>query len=252
MENSYPSRQPYGAPQTAAGILARSAQSNGPYTSLFENYRRRNQNSYQTYGNQWRGSYQTFQTPQLRTPKTPYQRVLNGVTYEIRQGSITNYEGDAIVNAANEQGLGGGGVDGAISAAGGPELSKARSNLEPIWSNIRIRTGDARTTVAGNLKCKYVIHAVGSNLSREKATLDELKAAYQSALAEAYMLDIKSMAFPIISGGVFSGNYPLDVLIKTAYDALNGREDGVKTIVFYGFKASEVSSLVTHLDSISA
>ena len=179
--------------------------------------------------------------------------MLNGVNYEIRQGSITDYEGDAIVNAANEQGLGGGGVDGAITSAGGNELAKARSNLKPIWSNVRIRTGDARATIAGNLKCKYVIHAVGPNLSQPKATLDELKAAYQSALAEAYRLDIKSMAFPIISGGVFSGNYAIEKLIKTAYDALKeAKIYDVETIVFYGFKPSEVQSLVTQLGSISA
>lgn len=263
MENSYPSRQPYGAPQTAAGILARSAQSNtNQNTSLFQNYYRRhqasqnyyghNQNSFKTYGNQWRGSYQTAnKTPQVRTPKVPHQRVLNGVTYEIRQGSITDYEGDAIVNAANEQGLGGGGVDGAITSAGGQELAKARSKLEPIWSNVRIRTGDARATIAGNLKCKYVIHAVGPNLSHPKATLNELKAAYTSAIAEAYMYDVNNIAFPIISGGVFSGNYPLQKIIQTAFEALNGREGSVKTIVFYGFKAEEVSLLVGQLDSIT-
>lgn len=268
MENSYPSRQPYGAPQTAAGILARSTQGNGSNSSLFQNYYRRHQasqnyyrrnqnpsqnSSYQqTYGSQWRGSYQTaVKTPQVRTPKVPHQRVLNGVTYEIRQGSITDYEGDAIVNAANEQGLGGGGVDGAITSAGGQELAKARSKLEPIWSNVRIRTGDARTTVAGNLKCKYVIHAVGPNLSRPKATLNELKAAYTSAIAEAYMYDVNTIAFPIISGGVFSGNYPLQKIIQTAFEALNGSEGSVKTIVFYGFKAEEVSLLVGHLNSIT-
>jgi len=256
MENTYPRRQPYSTEKTATPILAGGSQSSRTNTSLFQNYRRQPQQkafyNQGFYGNQWRGAYQTIQAPKVRAPKTPHKRVLGGVTYEIRQGSITNYEGEAIVNAAHKQGLGGGGVDGAISTAGGPQLAKARRELPTIWSNVRVRTGDARTTVAGNLKCKYVIHAVGPNLSSPKATLDELKAAYQSALAEAYMRDIKSMAFPIISGGVFSGNYPLDVLIKTAYEALIGREAGVKNIVFYGFKASEVSSLVTQLDSISA
>ena len=177
--------------------------------------------------------------------------MLNGVTYEIRQGSITDYEGQAIVNAANEQGLGGGGVDGAITTAGGPGLAKARRELPTIWSNVRVRTGDARATVAGNLKVDYVIHAVGPNLSSPKATLDELKASYTSVIAEAYAKDITDLAFPIISGGVFSGSYPLHVIIKAAFDALNGREHEVKKIVFYGFKATEVLALITQLDKVA-
>lgn len=178
--------------------------------------------------------------------------MLNGVNYEIRQGSITDYQGGAIVNAANEQGLGGGGVDGAISTAGGYELSQARRELPTIWSNVRVRTGDARATVAGNLKVDYVIHAVGPNLSSPKATLDELGAAYTSAIAEAYMYDVTDLAFPIISGGVFSGSYPLHVLIKAAFDALNGNEKEVKKIVFYGFKTTEVLALITELDNVVA
>jgi O-acetyl-ADP-ribose deacetylase len=247
MENSYPSRQPYSTQKTATPILAGRSSSSRPNTSLFQNYPQYNT----VYPCKPCGG-QTFQAPKVRAPKTPHQRVLNGVTYEIRQGSITDYEGQAIVNAANEQGLGGGGVDGAISAAGGYELSQARRELPTIWSNVRVRTGDARATVAGNLRVDYVIHAVGPNLSHPKATLDELKAAYTSAIAEAYMLDVKDLAFPIISGGVFSGSYPLHVLIKTAFEGLIGREQCVKKIVFYGFKATEVLTLVTQLDKVIA
>ena len=255
MENSYPSRQPYSTQKTATPILAGRSSSSRPNTSLFQNYHnlatQRNtvQGNYTHQNRRWGGG-QTFQAPKVRAPKTPHQRVLNGVTYEIRQGSITDYEGQAIVNAANEQGLGGGGVDGAISAAGGYELSQARRELPTIWSNVRVRTGDARATVAGNLRVDYVIHAVGPNLSHPKATLDELKAAYTSAIAEAYMYDVTDLAFPIISGGVFSGSYPLHVLIKTAFEGLIGREQCVKKIVFYGFKATEVLTLVTQLDKV--
>ena len=82
--------------------------------------------------------------------------------------------------------------------------------------------------------------------------MDELRAAYTSAIAEAYMYDITDLAFPIISGGVFSGSYPLHVIIKAAFDALNGNEKEVKKIVFYGFKPTEVLALVTQLDKVVA
>jgi len=261
MENPYSSRQPYGAAQKAAGILARSTASNGPNASLFQSYRRQNnstQNPFQTYGNQWRGSYQTKnKTPKLRAPKTPHRRVLNGVTYVIRKGSITDFKTTncgAIVNAANEQALGGGGVDGAISKAGGAPLLKVRKALPIIWENIRVRTGDARATLAGNLMdegIKYVIHAVGPDLNNEEHNLEMLKSAYLSSVDEAYMKNVQNIAFPIISGGVFRGKYPLETIIKTAFEALVGNEDELKCITFYGFTDEEVRLLCTELDSIS-
>merc|ERR1712183_343959 len=87
-------------------------------------------------------------------------------------GSVVDFSGDIIVNAANSGGLGGGGVDGAINKKGGKELERARSEL-PIVSHdkeehstravdaVRIPTGEARITTAGDLTCKWVVHAVG-------------------------------------------------------------------------------------------
>ena len=154
MENPYTSRQPYGAPQKAASILARSTQGHGtntPFTTY--NYSAQNFNGWgnfrhQNVARQTQAGYNTHVAPTSPAPKTPYKRVLKGVEYIIRKGSITNYATDtgAIVNAANEQGLGGGGVDGAISRAGGNNLSIARSDLPCIWNNVRVRTGDARVT----------------------------------------------------------------------------------------------------------
>ncbi len=177
--------------------------------------------------------------------------MLGDVEYIIRKGSITKYtsETGAIVNAANEQGLGGGGVDGAISTAGGKGLSDARRDLSIIWDNVRVRTGDARATESGNLKVPYVIHSVGPNLSDSEQNLDMLKAAYTSAIDEAYRKDLVDLAFPIISGGVFRGDYPLKTIIKTAFDAIVGNEKELKNITFYGFNDNEVTLLCRELDS---
>ena len=252
MENTHTSRQSCGAPQEAARILERSTQSyrtNAP----FQTYHRTN---YTPYGQTqtWTGGHKHYnhaQTPVVRAPITPYKRVLNGVEYIIRKGSITTYTSKtgAIVNAANEQGLGGGGVDGAISTAGGDDLLAARQALSTIWYNVRVRTGDARATDSGNLNVPYVIHAVGPNLSDSKQNLDMLKAAYTSAIDEAYRKDLNSLAFPIISGGVFKGHYPLKTIIKTAFDAIVGNEKELVQIIFYGFSDNEVRLLCRELDS---
>jgi len=177
--------------------------------------------------------------------------MLGNVEYIIRKGSITTYTSftGAIVNAANERGLGGGGVDGAISTAGGHDLLEARKALSIIWDNVRVRTGDARATESGDLKVPYVIHAVGPNLTDSEQNLDMLKAAYTSAIDEAYRKDLVSLAFPIISGGVFRGHYPLKTIIKTAFDAIVGNEKELKSIIFYGFSDNEVRLLCGELDS---
>ena len=82
------------------------------------------------------------------------------VTIKIVQGDITQASVDVIVNAANSQMLGGGGVDGAIHRAAGPKLLEACKKVK-AENEIRCPTGEARITDAGNLKAKYVIHTVG-------------------------------------------------------------------------------------------
>ena len=175
--------------------------------------------------------------------------MLNGITYEIRKGSITTYDGTAIVNAANEQNLGGGGVDGAITTAGGLSLSEARKKMSNIWGNIKVRTGDARTTIAGNLPCQFVIHAVGPNLANND-NIRLLSSSYISSISEAYRYNIKDIAFPIISGGVFKGGYSLKTIVDKAFDALVGNEKDIKKIVFYGFSENDVKILIRKLQSI--
>ena len=251
MENSYSGRQPAGvAPQTEkilegdktpsafhAFVNASTRYSGRPYNITYTG---------SSTGVQ-RKSPKVSQT--AKKSKTPYQRVLNGVTYEICKGSITTYGGTAIVNAANEQNLGGGGVDGAITTAGGLSLSEARRKMSNIWGDTKVRTGDARITIAGNLPCQFVIHAVGPNLANNE-NIGLLTSSYISSIMEAYRYNIKDIAFPIISGGIFKGGYSLKTIVDKAFDALVGNEKDIKKIVFYGFSENDVKMLITKLQSI--
>ena len=85
----------------------------------------------------------------------------SGLELAISLGSVVDFHGDALVNAANVRGLGGGGVDGAVNDAGGPLLHAARSALSMNARRERIPVGTARTTIGGNLAARFVIHATG-------------------------------------------------------------------------------------------
>lgn len=132
---------------------------------------------------------------------------------EVWQGDITTLDVAAIVNAANASLLGGGGVDGAIHRAAGPELLAA---CRPLGG---CPTGEARITAGFRLPARYVIHTVGPvwhGGSQGEAQL--LAACYRNslALAEAHGLD--SIAFPAISCGIYG--YPLDAAARIAVDEL--------------------------------
>ncbi len=125
------------------------------------------------------------------------------------QGDITRVEADAIVNAANSSLMGGGGVDGAIHRAGGPEILEAcREIRRTIWPE-GLPTGQAVATTAGRLSARYVIHTVGPIWRGGTKGEDELLvSAYRESLKLAYELGCKSIAFPAISTGVYG--FPFD------------------------------------------
>lgn len=122
-------------------------------------------------------------------------------------GDLTHQDVDAIVNAANSTLLGGGGVDGAIHRAGGPEILKECKEIRKTVFPHGLPTGQAVITTGGDLPARYVIHTVGPIYGREPERDSELLAAcYQNSLLLARQHRISSIAFPSISTGVFG--YP--------------------------------------------
>ena len=140
-------------------------------------------------------------------------------TLHIIRGDITALALDAIVNAANERMLGGGGVDGAIHRAAGPQLLQACRALPEVTPGVRCPTGQARITPGFNLPARYVVHTVGpiwqGGASGEPALL---AACYRNSLQLAVDHDLASIAFPAISCGVYG--YPLHRAARIAVDTL--------------------------------
>jgi O-acetyl-ADP-ribose deacetylase len=129
---------------------------------------------------------------------------------QVALADITTLRVDAIVNAANERLLGGGGVDGAIHRAAGPELLEACRRIPEVRPGVRCPTGEARITAAFRLPNRYVIHTVGPVWRGGGHGEDGLLAScYRNALALAGQQGIRTIAFPAISCGIFG--YPLDL-----------------------------------------
>ena len=134
---------------------------------------------------------------------------------DIIEADITALHVDAIVNATNEALLGGGGVDGAIHRGAGPELLAACRALPQVRAGVRCPTGDARITPGFRLPAKFVIHTVGPVWQGGVAGEAELLAScYRRSLQLAMENDVRSIAFPAISCGVFG--YPIDAAVKVA------------------------------------
>jgi len=155
----------------------------------------------------------------------------------VHQGDITTLAVDAIVNAANSSLLGGGGVDGAIHAAAGPELLRECRTLGGC------PTGEARITRGFRLRARHVIHAVGpvwrGGTAGEKGLL---ASCYQNARRLAVEHEIRSLAFPAISTGIYG--YPADraALIATReVTVFLARDAWIERVVFCCFDAATMA-----------
>jgi O-acetyl-ADP-ribose deacetylase (regulator of RNase III) len=156
------------------------------------------------------------------------------VAVEIVEGDITAQEVDAVVNAANSSLLGGGGVDGAIHRRGGPEILAACRELRAGHLGGGLPTGDAVATTAGRLPARWVIHTVGPVWSPGEDRSALLHSCYRRSLEVAVELGAASVAFPLISAGVYG--WPLDDAITTALQELRAAPDQVTTarLVLFG------------------
>jgi O-acetyl-ADP-ribose deacetylase (regulator of RNase III) len=141
---------------------------------------------------------------------------------EVLQGDITRLKVDAIVNAANTSLLGGGGVDGAIHRAAGPEL------LDECKRIGGCPTGEARITKGYRLSAKYVIHTVGPVYTGKSSDSRLLKNCYQNSLALAEANNVATIAFPAISCGVYG--YPIEDASKIAVNTSCTYVDSSPTI----------------------
>eukprot|EP01018_Ginkgo_biloba_P000789 Gb_12730 [translate_table: standard] len=155
----------------------------------------------------------------------------------LQQGNITqwfiNGETDAIVNAANERMLGGGGVDGAIHRAAGPELLRACRNVPEVRPGVRCPTGCARITEAFSLPVSRIIHTVGPVYERGADSASALSSAYRSCLKLARENQIKFVAFPAISCGVYG--YPVDEAAEVSLTTIQKHADDLEEVHFVLF-----------------
>jgi O-acetyl-ADP-ribose deacetylase (regulator of RNase III) len=177
------------------------------------------------------------------------QVTINRTSLELVQGGIATMETDAIVNAANRNLSHGGGVAAAIASQGGPEIQQESDDW--VREHGQVPTGSAAITGAGCLTAKYVIHAVGPVYDGTPRSADKLASAVRSSLALADEHNLKSIALPAISTGIFG--YPLSaaaqVMLSEAVEYLQG-ETGLERVVFCLYDQMAFDGFVAKLKKI--
>ena len=171
---------------------------------------------------------------------------------------MVDFSGECIINAANEGMLGGGGVDGAISSAGGDALYYLRARVPTMKGSKfkRCQTGDAKITHSGypynKLKCDYVIHAVGPNYSmllrgKKQMKIADIDQLLYSSYAKSMLIckekGIKSVGFCLISAGIFRGPHSLEDVLKIGIMAIRDYMFPGIEVYLIGYTESELLKL---------
>lgn len=159
---------------------------------------------------------------------------VNNHVLELSKADITESDTDAIVNAANGKLVMGGGVAGAILKKGGDEIQQECYEKAPV------NVGEAAITTGGKLKAKYVIHTVGPRMGEGNED-EKLKNATLNALKTADENNVKSIAFPAVSAGIFG--FPIercaDIMLDTTIDYFQNRQTGIEKVIFCLFSDSD-------------
>ncbi len=176
---------------------------------------------------------------------------INQARLSIIQGDITRQTTDAIVNAANQGLMGGGGVDGAIHRAGGPAILEECREI--VSRQGRLPTGQAVITTGGNLRARLVIHTVGPVWHGGNSGEPELLAsAYRESLRVAAENNLSSVAFPSISTGAYG--YPVAEAARVAINAvaafLKGRVTSIRKVVFVLFDFTTFENYTSALGNL--
>lgn len=153
---------------------------------------------------------------------------------ELVEGDITAQRVDVIVNAANSSLLGGGGVDGAIHRRGGPRILEECRALRASKYGRGLATGKAVATTAGDLPARWVVHTVGPVFSESEDRSALLRACYESSLRVAGELGAGTIAFPLISAGIYG--WPVEDAVRQALAVLRSAETpgmtGARLVLF--------------------
>jgi O-acetyl-ADP-ribose deacetylase (regulator of RNase III) len=161
------------------------------------------------------------------------------VKIEFIAGDIAAQSVDVIVNAANSSLLGGGGVDGAIHAAAGPELlTECQHVRATLWPD-GLPTGEVEATSAGRLNARWVIHTVGPNANRGQTDPALLASCFRKSLLLADELGARSIAFPAISTGVYG--WSIDGCASTARGVMDGTATKLELVRFVIYEQARLN-----------